>query len=469
MFFGKTHTEELNEHVNTHTPKFLDELKKIYDNFDSSKMLEGERYYLNETDVLKTQIYVYDNDGNKSVDTEATNERIPSGMHKILVDQKVGYLTGEPMTFGATEGKEQHAELLKELIGERWEGVLSKLILGAANKGKEWLHPFVNEDGEFDYMIVKAETGIPLYDERRHDKLVGFIRFYQLDSERVKLEYYTAQDVTYLELFDGKLQYDAAYEINPAPHFTNAEGTEGKAWGFVPFIKFANNEWERSDLHFNKRALDAYETLVSKTQNTVIDIQELAVAIFGYDPKSLGSFYTNLRRRKYVGLDEDSRIETLKLEMPVEAYKTQLEILRKTVITSGQGVDPSPDVIGDAPSGVALEHLYSLLDLKASLLERELTLSIREFLRFVEVYCKEAKAGEFDRRAITFTFNKMLLTNETEVIDNVVKSVGVGSLETALENHPWVRDVAEEMKRIEAARQRDLEDDYTPNDDKDDE
>lgn len=452
-FGASTYTDELIAQINTNAPKQADNVKKLYEAFDASEMQRGQKYYRNESDVLERIMYSYVGE-QRMIDADATNEKIPSGMHKILVDQKVAYLSGEPMSFSSRSDDQAQLDLLEEIIGERWEDTLPELIKNASNKGIEWLHPFVNEDGEFDYIIANAEQLIPIYDAKHRYKLVAAIRFYQYGEQHVKLELWTDYDVTYYEMIDGRIYLDAEHEINPAPHFTNAEGTEGKAWGRVPFIKFANNSEELSDLHFNKMAIDAYEKLMSDAQNTLVDMQELIYALIGYEGEDLSEFQRNLKRYKAVKLapEEGSDLRTITAEVPTAAYQLQAEMLRKNIITSGQGVDPSPDVIGDAPSGVALENLYSLLDMKASMLERKFTLALREFMFFIGVYCELANVGLFEYRDVTFTFNKMLLTNESEIIDMAVKSTGVISEETILENHPWVRDVAQEKDRLERER-----------------
>lgn len=451
-FGAGTYTDELVRMIEQNAPLQSDNVKKLYDSFDNSNMLQGERYYRNESDILQHKIYSYVN-GVKVVDTDATNRRIPSGMHKILVDQKVGYLAGEPMSFGSNTGNNEQTALLSEIIGERWKKTLVELIINASNKGVEWLHPYIDEDGEFKYMLVGGEQFIPIYDTRYPDKLVAGIRFYYYADDHIKLELWTDEIVTYYEIIGGDITLDVTREVNPAPHFTDAEGAVGKSWGKVPFIRFQNNSWELSDLHFNKVAIDEYEQLLSKGQNTIFDVQELIYVLKGYDGSSLSEFQENLRRYKAVKVDEDDGgIDTLTAAIPTDAYVAQAEMLRKNIITSGQGVDPSPDVIGDAPSGRSLEFLYSLLDFKASMLEQGFELSIRELLWFVQEYCELQGRGTLDYRDVTMTFNKVLLTTEQEVIEMAVQSEGIISRETIVENHPWVKDVEAEMKRIEKER-----------------
>ncbi|PIC73333.1 phage portal protein [Sporosarcina sp. P17b] len=447
LFSNKTHGEELLAHLAANAPRPLptEEIKKIYDAFNPKKMQIGIDYYLNKNDIGRRQIYAY-RDGVKVVDVDASNERIPSGYHKILVDQKTAYLSGEPMVFSSKSGCKETMETIEELIGEKWEDVLPELIKGASNKGKEWLHPFIDEEGAFDYMLIPAETFIPIEDIKT-GKLTAGIRFYDESEETVRLEVWTDTDVTYYVMTDHQVVLDESEEMNPAPHFTNADGTEWRSWGRVPFVEFANNNERIGDLFFYKEAIDAYDLLVSDAQNTLADMQSLIWALKGYTGEDLGEFMENLKRYKAVSLDLEGGIETVRAEVPVEAYKTQTDMLKENIYAFGQGVNPSPDVIGGAPSGVALKNLYSLLDMKASIMERKFVLALREFMWFIAEYCNETEQKCFDYRDILFTFNKLLLTNEAEIIDMAVSSQGIISEETLIENHPWVKDPEREKQR----------------------
>jgi hypothetical protein len=47
-----------------------------------------------------------------------------------------------------------------------------------------------------------------------------------------------------------------------------------------------------------------------------------------------------------------------------------------------------------------------------------------------------------------------MMMNETDVINNIKNSVGLLSTETLVGQHPWTIDVAAEMKRLEAEKQK---------------
>ena len=55
------------------------------------------------------------------------------------------------------------------------------------------------------------------------------------------------------------------------------------------------------------------------------------------------------------------------------------------------------------------------------------------------------------------TFNRNILVNETELIDNCMKSVGFLPTKLILQKHPWVDDVEEAMKLLEEEEQKKME------------
>ena len=62
--------------------------------------------------------------------------------------------------------------------------------------------------------------------------------------------------------------------------------------------------------------------------------------------------------------------------------------------------------------------------------------------------------GNFDGEDVTVIFNRDILVNETEAIDNCGKSQGIISNETIVRQHPWVDDPEEELKRLEEEKQK---------------
>lgn len=444
-----TETEILAKQIAEEAPKDTEIIKEYIEKHKKNKssIVEGVMYYFGKGDITKRVIYMYDENGNKVVDETATNNKIASGWHKLLVDQKVSYLVGDPITIASKSGKDITA--IQETLGEEFEDILPELVKNASNKGREWLHPYIDEEGNFDYIIIPAEEFIPIYEDNTKKRLTAGIRYYQLDDEVTKIEVWDTEQVTYYEMIKGEIYLDVNEPVNPAPHFYY--GSNGYGWGKVPFIEFANNEERVSDLAFYKSYIDSYDLLVSDVANTLEDIQSLILVLKGYEGTDLVEFLVNLKKYKAVNVGDEpgSGVDALKAEVPVDAVRTQLDRLTQDIFNFGQGVNSSPDKFGNAPSGVAIKNLYSLLDMKASVLERKFAKGLEKFIWFICEYLSISGKGDFDYKDITFTFNKALLVNELEMVQMAQQSMGVISHQTILENHPWVKDPNEEKKRLE--------------------
>lgn len=277
-----THTEELLKIIqdSAETSDTLPDttvIQKMIDKheLERDRMLEGVAYYLNQADIKKRLRYFYE-DGVRKIDTEKPNNRISHSWHKLLVQQKVQYLVGKPITFNADDSK--FLQLVNDFVNEDFDDCIQELLKNASNKGREWLHPFVDEEGEFDFIRIPAEEVIPVYDTTKKRKLLYAIRYYDVknidDEFTRKVELYTDEQIFYYVEYNGALVQDFAYENNPESHFYDKQGN-GYGWGKVPMIEFKNNEEGVSDLIFYKDLIDAYNGNISNNANTFDEMQDI--------------------------------------------------------------------------------------------------------------------------------------------------------------------------------------------------
>lgn len=218
----------------------------------------------------------------------------------------------------------------------------------------------------------------------------------------------------------------------------------------MPFIPFSNNNINTSDLENIKGLIDTYDKVYSGFVNDLEDIQEIIFILTGYEGENLGEFLGNLKKYKTVKLDSDidvkGDLKTLTIDIPVEAREKLLTMTRKAIFEQGQGVDPEPGNFGNA-SGVALQYLYSLLELKAGLLETEFKLGLSELVRAICDYKGIAC------NSIVQTWTRTSIRNDLELSEIARNSKGLISDSTLIKNHPWVEDPEKEIKEIEKQEQ----------------
>lgn len=422
----------------------------------TQRALEGKKYYENKTDIL----YKKDKEETDNPLRNADN-RIPSNWHGLLVDQKAAYMLTYPPLFDV--GSEINNKRIKDILGDEFPKVCKDLCVEASNTSVGWLHVWIDENNNFQYANVPSEQIIPLYSKDLKKKLIAVLRTYQSLNEEgnyiTVYEYWTDKECYSYSKEDNQ-DLDALGEYNQfvtlnidtgIREFSNVLTHDFEE---VPFIPFYNNNIKKSDLYKIKKLIDVYDKVFSGFINDIEDIQEIIFILTNYGGTDLKSFLQDLKKYKVVdmqsdGVDEKTGLETLNINIPVEAREKVLEICEKQIYKLGQGVDPNPESFGNA-SGVALEYLYSLLELKCGLTETEFRLGFGKLIRLL---CKHLNI-KVDSITQTWTRNK--IRNDSELADIAQKSNGVISKKTIIKNHPWVENPEQEVKDLEDEKQESL-------------
>ena len=186
--------------------------------------------------------------------------------------------------------------------------------------------------------------------------------------------------------------------------------------------------------------------------NDLEDIQEVIFVIKNFGGERLADILHNLKLFKAVKVAEDDSsrqggLDTLTIDIPVEARRVALDILRRQIFVSGQGVDPDPQSFGSA-SGVALKFLYSLLEMKVGLMETEFRSGFADLIRAILGYHGMGLPAK-----IVQTFNRSEINNELENAQVTQMLAGILSEYTLLQNNYWVDSVDNEMERLEKERE----------------
>jgi len=301
---------------------------------------------------------------------------------------------------------------------------------------------------------------IPIWTDNNHEELEALIRYYDVEifegKEKkivTKIEYHTADGVEYYEMTgNGQVILDAEKYLNEEgdstllSHF-EVNGEPG-TWDKVPFIPFKNNDLELPDLQFIKTLIDDYDRTRSDISNLLTDIKNVIFALRGYGGESLSDFMRDLSYYRAVKVDEDGGVDKIESTINIEAAQKHWEALKKDIFDFGQGVDEDKDKIGNAPSGIALRFLYAGLDLKCNALEEWFKWGFEQLLYFVNKYHEITKQPVSDKE-ITIVFNRDIAVNESQAITDCQNSKGIISDKTIIANHPWIKDLEEELKQIE--------------------
>lgn len=438
-------------------PKLLEKLLRETEDIHAKRAAlsrEARSYYENHNAVCRSgaaaiaEVNGYLRKLGKNPLHSADN-RIPTNWHRIITDQKVGYLLTYPPQLDAP-GDAKAADALNQALGGDYPKAAKLLGVDATNCGAGWLAYWCGANGAFCYWPVPPEQIRPVYDpDSIKPKLKYLIRsVHSPDGRTVRHELWTGRDVTYyIAGENGAIARDAAMGEN---------GVMAHSYGAIPFIEFRNNGGGTGDLPMYRALVDAIDKLVSGFANDIDDMQEIIWVIKNYAGETAETDYDRdgnpvpreidllqkLKAKKLISVDGDGGVDTLRGEIPFEARCAFLDILTRQLYISAMAVNPFPDAIGQA-SGVYIDFLYSLLELKAGLMETEFRSGF-DALAKAALRCRRLPETQIEQ---VWTRNKP--RNEAEVVQMISGTdSAVLSDETKTKAHPLTENWQQERARI---------------------
>lgn len=407
--------------------------------------LEGRWYYENRNAITRRS-------GMENMVAKAMRDnsplrnadfRIPHNWHQLLVNQKVSYLFSHAPIFDC--GFPQGNQKITAALGKGFSRMVKNLAIDAANCGTGWLHLWQGAEG-VSYATMPMEEIFPIAGDSLSGELSYVIRIYEVMEEKNSA-------VKKIEIWDkdcGRFFIQGRRgQLTPDCRFGENSNVLFHGFCGIPFVPFYNNRSKTGDLVMVKELIDQYDLVMSGFANDLADIQEVIFVLRNYGGEDLNTFLSELKRYKAIKVEGDSvgdgGVETMKIEIPVDARVKFLEILKKQIFISGQGVNPDPEAFGNS-SGVALKYLYSLLEIKAGLLETEFRAGFQQFLSLL-LPC----IGMDKNTEITQIFTRNAIENDAENAEIAVKSQDCISKKTLLLHHPWVDDAEKELAEIGSA------------------
>ena len=432
----------------------LEAAKKLiekYDGLDAVRLKKAEvalRYYLGDNDIM----YRKPKDKCDEPLRNADN-RIAFNFHSLLVDQKASYMFTAPPLFDAKD--DTLNEIIAATLGDGYAKKCKDLCVDASNAGVGWLHYWIDEKKGFCYGVIPSMQVRPVYSLRLEKELEAVLRTYRMvDDNGDEWQIYEIWNDKECQAYRKRAEMFQPFDMFS---YVNLDGmaeptnTFRHDFGAVPFIPFPNNNVCTGDLDKIKNLIDSYDKTYSGFVDDLEDIQQVVFVLTNYGGADLKQFLSDLKYYKTIqvesaGSDDKSGVSTLTIDIPVEARDKLLDITRKAIFDMGHGIDPQQQGF-DNTSGEAMKFLYSLLELKAGLMETEFRAGFGELVRAIgRYYGKEPEQ-------IVQTWTRTSIRNDAELVDMCQKSVGVISTKTILKNHPFVENAEDEEKELAAEKE----------------
>ena len=438
------------------------EVNEFKDSQRRKWMLIGERYYRNKPDITDRVRTAIGESGAKEPVGNLANNKLANPFIRKLVDQKVGYLLGKPLSI-QTKNK-AYLDALTDIFGKSTLRQLQSTGKEAINKGIAWWFVYYDEEGKLSFRLMNSEECIPVWADEAHTVLDAMIRDYEvieyegLQRKLVrKLEWWDKEGVRrYTAGGTGFLPDVVAGAVGTHFTVTAAEQETGMNWERVPFVAWKYNEEEQPLVEIIKSLVDDYDRNKSDNSNNLEDLPNSIYVVKNYEGTRAEEFRKNIAIYRTVFVDGDGGIDSVGIEINTEAFKAHQEQNRKDIYEFGRGVDTQAANFGSAPSGVALRHLYGDLELDASMMETEFQASLEQLRFFIDSHLANTKRGDFAGEDVEFIFNRDMPIDETGIITNIQNSAGILSDETRTAQHPWVTDLQAELDRLKKQREDDM-------------
>ncbi len=366
--------------------------------------LDADLYYRHQNPtIMRYQKYIYNQAGKAVKDVWSPNSKIASNWYNYFTTQSVQFLLGNGVSFSNDETKDK--------LGKNFDRKIQEAATHAKNGGVSF--GFWNNDHLEVYSVLEF---VPLYDEENGALKAG-IRYWQIDDSKplratlFELDGYT--DYIHRKDKDMEVLHDKRPYIQIVKT-SEADGeviSDGRNYDGFPIIPFFNTN-KQSDIVGNQGTIDAYDLMQSQLVNNV-SRGELIYWILkncgGMNAAEDAKFIENLFLTHVAHADGDdgASVDAHSVKVPYEASAEALDRLEKQLYKDFMALNV--EKITSGATDDQIQSAYEPLNQKTDDFEYNVTEFINGILSI---------AGINDVPSYT----RSQMSNQTEVIDNVLKS-----------------------------------------------
>lgn len=377
------------------------------------------------------------------------NNRVAYGIFHDIVSQKVNTLLHEIPYINTTQS-------IDEKYREQFGFALKNAGIEASICGES----FIYQDNDGNFTVFDTADCIPFYDNQT-GVLRLLIRFFLKQGEFSKkrstiAEVYTEEG---LKVYEKKgstitLISDTPYKFIKETSIIMSK-VKGISLSKLPIAIFKNNEDSKSDLTPSIKAkIDVIDLVQSGFINNIEDFSDVFWVIKkmpngAMDDDDYADFFANINKTKKLFVEEASPEQ---FNIPHEARSKAVEMLKQEIIEEA-GILDTERLAATQLTTVAIKAASIKLEQKVSDFEWFANETARALVQTYQEYNNLKFDFEID-------FTRLLITNTTEMIDNLLKVREDISQETFLESLKklgmFVDNVELELERLAKERENSI-------------
>lgn len=385
-------------------------------------------YYMGKQDILYKRM----------VDPCKPNNRIITNYCENIVENYRGYLTGLPITYITDNEQIQDILNYNDYKQEDSEFLRQALIFGRAFEIN-----YIDRDNKQRFKTLETRQCIPVYDTTIEQELLYVIRYYPVDSVMDSEDAYIIEvygkDST--RTFKSSLGFASATLVSEVPNYFNQ----------VPISVFSLNQEERSIFENIITLQDAYNKLVSSEVDDFEAFCDAYLCLKGIncDPEDLAL----MKENRVLLLDADSDAQYLTKSVS----DTQIVDMLQRVNDNIHKIANSPDFNDEkflSQSGIAMRYKLVGFENNASSIEGQMIKALQK--RMELIFSIFSIKGD-DWADVNIVFNRNLPVNNLETAQVINQLRGIVSNETLLSQLSFIKDVQEELEKVTAEKQANME------------
>ncbi len=453
---------KVDENVMSNKSKVAYEIKKFKNSNEYRQMIIGERYFEGKHDILFKSRSTIGRNGQLIDLSNLPNNKIVDNQYKKVVVQKVNFLVGKSILFQTDNDK--YSNELTKIMNKSLVRTFNSLAIDSLNCGIGWLYVYYDERGKLSFKRFRPTEIIPVWKDAEHTELDYVIRLFNESSFKGGVEITTEMVEVYTKFGIEKYEYRNGGLVscvpicisNVTPYFAVKSGESFYEfnWEQVPIIPFKYNSREIPLINMVKSLQDGINVILSNFQdNMQEDPRNTIMVLVNYGGENLGEFRENLATYGAVKINTEDGVagdvKTIQVDVNAENYKVILNLFKEAIIENAMSYNAKDDKLSSNPNQMNIKSMYSDIELDANSMELEYQASVEKLLWFINNHFSNTKVGDFQDERVDVIFNRDMMMNESSVIEDIQKSVGILSKKTLVEQHPYVKDITRELERLE--------------------
>lgn len=403
----------------------LEAIKKIIaDNTESGALLTKYNRYIAED--LEIQSRTFSN-------TDKVNHKINNDFFGEIIDTKVGYMVGNPITYNLIHDSKKETSAAKAMeeffVRNSIDDVDSDTVQMAAVCGIAYRLLYIDIEG---FERIKNINPWEIIYITLDDVPVYTIRYYKLSDDITHIDFYTTEEIHFIQSDGDNYSY-------------REEGIVPHRFPGVPIVKFRNNAEELGDCDKVIELINAYDRTFSDVHSELEQLRLAYLALLNadFDDASIEA----AKRTGAIALPEGADAKFITKDMDGLLVDNTLARTDRNILRFAKSANFTDHEFSTS-SGIALRYKLLPLMNKAIKTQRKFSVSLREQFRLLAGPW-QAKGFQFDYLDVWWQFKPNIPVDIQDEASATNKLKGFVSERTRLSLLTFVDDVDHEIREME--------------------